>query len=368
MTPPAVPAPQPVAVAPAPEPAKPAPAPKLSMAEMQKEVLKKYMDAFNASDAKAIAGMYSQDAMLVQSGMPEAKGKEAIESSTKAFMDGFPKSKIAATRFFQKGDMAVCEWAWNGTHAGEFMGMAPTNKNVGYTGVGIFWFDQDGQIKKEHRYFDVATLMGQLGMSKEKVRAIPTLATTVDFVTAKGTPDEDKNAETLKNMMGAFEKKSETDFLASLTDGIEYDAQAEPASHKGKAEAKKAFSMMTKAFPDQKISYDTMMGVGDFAIMESTMTGTHKGALGPIPATKKTVSLKGVDICQFKDAKIDHCWNYSNNMEFLTQLGLVKAPGAAKTDKTDKADKAAAKATTPAKADKAEKAAAPAKAPTPAKK
>jgi hypothetical protein len=113
-----------------------------------------------------------------------------------------------------------------------------------------------------------------------------------------------------------------------------------------------------KAFPDAKLEGKNVWGFGNFIVAEAVMTGTQKGDLPGIKATKKPVTLHSVDIFEVKDGKLVSGVSYANGLQMAMQLGLVKDPAA----------KPAAAPAKPAAAP-AKPAAAPAKpAATPAKK
>ncbi len=330
--PPAETAPAPIASAPAETPPAAPVEPKKTPAEQQLATLKASFEGWNAGDAKKVAGTYAENATFVQSGMPEVKGRDAIQAHVQKNMDAFPKAKYAVWRSWQKGDILVAEWVVNGTHTGEFLGLKGTEKPVGVHGASITWMTPEGLIKEQHDYFDAGTVMSQVGASKQPARAIPALPASAENHAAKGTPDEDKNVEQLKTFYTAMEKKSEADFLAAMTDSTEYEDFSQPQTFKGKSDAKKFFGTFTKAFPDLKQSANTVFGVEDYVVAETTMTGTQKGPLGPIPATKKPVTLKSIDILQYKDGKLVKGWTYANGADMMMQLGVLKAPAAAKTD------------------------------------
>jgi steroid delta-isomerase-like uncharacterized protein len=305
------------------------PAPKPTQAELQMTAAKNVTDAMNAHDAKKYAALYTDDATVMIPGMPELHGRADIEKQVQGFYDGFKDMKFWIVATWQKGDVSFVEWGWSGTNTGEFMGMKPTEKQAGGLGLSAIWFNADGAMKKENRYFDAATTMTQLGAIKGKARAIPTPAASVEMHSAKGTPEEDKNVEAVKTMEAAFETKKEADFLASMSDDVEYADMAMPENSKGKGEAKKFFGMFTKAIPDMKNTISNATGVEDFVIVESNITGTHKGQLGPFAATKKPVNIHGIDIFQMKDGKVVKGWTFGNNAELLTQIGVMKPPAAA---------------------------------------
>ena len=53
--------------------------------------------------------------------------------------------------------------------------------------------------------------------------------------------------------------------------------------------------------------------------------GTHTGVFFGIPATGKSVDLDGATIVKMKDGKIASEQDFFDNMDLMTQLGLVPA-------------------------------------------
>ena len=83
-----------------------------------------------------------------------------------------------------------------------------------------------------------------------------------------------------------------------------------------------------KAFPDQKWTTVNAWGIDGFAIIEHTVSGTNKGAMGKLPASGKPVTWHWLDIYQpTPDSHVQHDWAYANMLEFLKQTGQLKMPG-----------------------------------------
>ena len=311
-----------------------APAPKIipGLGDLEATTNKALVEALNAHDAKKVASLYSDDALITVPGVwinhGEVKGRADIEKSTQQFFDTFKDVKFWVNRILVKQDVAALEYGWSGTQSGEFLGVKGSEKQVGVVGVSLVAYDSEGLIKQENRYSDLGTIFTQLGYSKGKARPIPTAAGATETFVSKGTPDEQKNLAASKQIDAAFESKKEADFLAPLTDDIEWTDYSQPEASKGKDAAKKFFGTFTKAFPDGKSTVTAGYGAGDFVVHESTFIGTQKGALGPIPATKKPVQIHSVDILQFKDGKVVKGATYANSIELVGQLGLFKPPAA----------------------------------------
>ena len=348
MPPPQAPPPPPPMAAPPPEPtpAPPPEPPKPSLLELEKQSARAGLAALNAHEAAKFAEGFAPDGVSITYGSGEMKGREAIASDIQKFFDGFPDFKLGESNIYAKGEIVVVEWVMNGTHKGEFMGIKPTGKPVGIRGATVCWMTPEGLVKQEHRYMDGSTLMAQLGQVKAPARPVAPLPSgDPTWHIAKSTPEEDKQTYVIKGMYAAFDNKSETDFLGAMADDATWSDISMPKDAAGKGEHKKFFQSFAKAFPDGKLAVDTIFSVDEFAVAETTMSGTHSGPIGPLKATKKPVSLHSLDVLTMKDGKIQAGTGYANSVELLAQTGLLPKPKAAKAegDKKPAADKGAEK-------------------------
>jgi predicted ester cyclase len=99
-----------------------------------------------------------------------------------------------------------------------------------------------------------------------------------------------------------------------------------------------AFTQFAKAweggFPDGQLKMLNFVETGDLAVAEGTFSGTNTGSLmtpgGAIPATGKRLQMKYCDLFRVREGKIVEHRVYFDQVEFLTQLGLMPAPGAGK--------------------------------------
>jgi predicted ester cyclase len=95
-----------------------------------------------------------------------------------------------------------------------------------------------------------------------------------------------------------------------------------------------AFTQFAKAwesgFPDGQLKMLNFVETGDLAIAEGTFSGTNTGSLmtpgGAIPPTGKRLQMKYCDLFRVREGKIVEHRVYFDQVEFLTQLGLMPAP------------------------------------------
>ena len=86
--------------------------------------------------------------------------------------------------------------------------------------------------------------------------------------------------------------------------------------------------MFTTAFPDLNISYDFVIVEDDMVAGRFTMTGTHQGDFGGIPATGKQISVSGHDFVRMVDGKVAEHWVEMDTMTMMQQLGVIPTPEA----------------------------------------
>ncbi len=88
-----------------------------------------------------------------------------------------------------------------------------------------------------------------------------------------------------------------------------------------------------RAFPDGGISVHSEIVAGDWVVHEFTFSGTHdaplQGPEGEIPATHRRLEGRGVEVLQVRDGKVAADHLYFDQVQVLTQLGLMPEPAAA---------------------------------------
>jgi len=311
----------------APKPAAP------SMVDLYTKTLTTFTEGQTSRDAKKTASAYADDAEITMPGPVPAvapqrvtvTGKDAITRAYEELYAGIANHRFGFSRVWSKNDVIVTEWISTFKHSGNLMGMKATDKLAGVTGVSIVWLTPEGLVKKEHRFFDTATIAGQVGLTKNPVRPVM-VNVPAKWETIASKDGDDKNVDSLKAFYGALERRSEADFLGALVENPVHDDFGMPAAERGHDAAKSNFATFTKAFPDLKFAVDHAWGVGDYAIAEITATATHKGPFGPIPASNKPVKITNVDIAKLKDGKIHTMWSYDDMTDGFVQIGVVKPP------------------------------------------
>jgi steroid delta-isomerase-like uncharacterized protein len=131
---------------------------------MKKQIIQKWVAAFNARDARAVAELYHEDAINLQVaiGIPLV-GRVAIQENMKQFFEAFPDNYTNIVNLFEDGDWVILEWEGGGTLLGAMGNIQPTQKHFKLQGCGFFQI-VDGKIKVQRGYWDKETWFKQIGV------------------------------------------------------------------------------------------------------------------------------------------------------------------------------------------------------------
>jgi predicted ester cyclase len=137
--------------------------------------------------------------------------------------------------------------------------------------------------------------------------------------------------ETTDRFVAAFNAHDERALSALHADGIKFSA---PGGFKA-TNAKDATAYATtwlKAFPDGKMKVRSEIISGPWVVQEILMEGTHTAPLesptGKIAPTYKKVAGYGVQLLRVENGKIAEARIYFDQLDQMTQLGLIPAPAA----------------------------------------
>jgi steroid delta-isomerase-like uncharacterized protein len=90
-------------------------------------------------------------------------GPAGYKKQLQVFLTGFPDFQFAIDQTISEKDKIAVMWTFTGTHRGEFLGIAPTNKSVSITGITVHQV-ADGKILDSLALWDAISMFRQLGV------------------------------------------------------------------------------------------------------------------------------------------------------------------------------------------------------------
>ncbi|HEU5431716.1 MAG TPA: ester cyclase [Thermomicrobiales bacterium] len=119
-------------------------------------------DVLNNGDLAALDQMVAPDAVHHGAVFVDEHGPAEVKAALGALLTAFPDIQFSVDLVVAKDDMAAIRWTGRGTHEATFMGVAPTNRPIEFSGINIYRF-ACGQIVEGWSEADGLGLLEQLG-------------------------------------------------------------------------------------------------------------------------------------------------------------------------------------------------------------
>jgi steroid delta-isomerase-like uncharacterized protein len=103
------------------------------------------------------------------------------------------------------------------------------------------------------------------------------------------------------------------------------------APSRGPESLKAAVTWLSAAFPDMHMAIDDVLAEGDKVVLQTTMSGTHRGTFMGIAPTGRRFAQRQVHFLRITDGKAVEHWAVRDDLGFMQQLGAAPAPANAPT-------------------------------------
>ncbi|MGA3167653.1 MAG: ester cyclase [Terriglobia bacterium] len=278
------------------------------MSEENKALCRRLVEeGWNKHNLALLDELYA-DCVYYNPATGEIKG-EALKQFLASMLAAFPDIRFTIEDLVAEGDKVVTRWSCTGTHQGEFMGLAPTGKQLTPSALDIFRI-VEGKVVEERVEFDTLRFFQQLG-------ALPQ-ATEANKALVRRMIEEGWNKHNLALLDEHY------------ADCVYYN----PATGELKGEALKQFSAsMLAAFPDIRFTIEDLVAEGDKVVTRWSGTATHQGEFRGLAPTGKQVPVSGMNISRIVEGKVVEERVELDTLRFFQQLGaippLAKAQGKA---------------------------------------
>ena len=131
--------------------------------ETNKAIARREIEGFEGQGNAAVADeVLAPHYRLHFPGFPTLD-REGHKQIIGAFHAAFPDMRLTAEAQVAEGDQVANYIRLEGTHQGDFQGMAPTGRSISITGTNLMRFE-NGQIVELWGYLDSFSMLQQLGV------------------------------------------------------------------------------------------------------------------------------------------------------------------------------------------------------------
>ncbi|MDF2585580.1 MAG: hypothetical protein K0R33_4223 [Mycobacterium sp.] len=132
----------------------------MSPIEANKQLVRKFFAAVEDGDFEAFDEIVAED---YNDHLPgQTPGREILKTYFQSLRTAFPDVRLPISQMIAEGDRVAVLNAVQGTHRGEFLGIAPTGHRVDASAFQLYRI-ADGRLAEHWEVADFATLSRQLG-------------------------------------------------------------------------------------------------------------------------------------------------------------------------------------------------------------
>ncbi len=132
--------------------------------EENKAIARRWNDEiYSKGNFAAIAELFATDFVCHYAPFGVAPDLEGYKRNVTDSLAPFADMNCTAEDMVAEGDKVAIRWSWRGIHKGEYMGIAPTGRQVTMTGISILRI-VGGKIVEEWGESDNLGFMEQLGV------------------------------------------------------------------------------------------------------------------------------------------------------------------------------------------------------------
>ena len=133
------------------------------MSEAHKAAMQQFFErVYNQGDIAFLNELTASEFVSHDRGNP-SHDREGVKQIVGAIKAAFPDVVFTADDVIGEGDRVAARFTMRGTHTGEFMGVAPTNKPIVVTGIDIVRFEGGKAVEHWHEWSGME-LLEQLGV------------------------------------------------------------------------------------------------------------------------------------------------------------------------------------------------------------
>ena len=126
--------------------------------------VREVFDAWNSHDSERYVRLLDEKLVIESDTLPQTlMGRDAAKQFFLVYVNAFPDLHFQIDQMLAVGEYVITRWTATGTHRGDLMGIAPTNRSAVTHGCSIAEY-RNGHPVSDRLYWDSGNLLRQLGV------------------------------------------------------------------------------------------------------------------------------------------------------------------------------------------------------------
>jgi steroid delta-isomerase-like uncharacterized protein len=136
----------------------------------REEIVREHMESENVHDFDTTIGTFDHPRYEIVPTGEVYDGEEEVRDYFAATRAAFPDQRNELIALYHSDEAVIVEFDLKGTHQGPLRGIPPTGRDFTCRTLALFLFEDGGErIVCERVYFDLVTILSQLGLTPQPV-------------------------------------------------------------------------------------------------------------------------------------------------------------------------------------------------------
>jgi steroid delta-isomerase-like uncharacterized protein len=253
----------------------------------------------------------------------DTTGVDAFNERLRLFLTAFPDISFSADLVVVEGNLGATLWTATGTQRGEWQGIAPTDREVTWTGINIFRIEC-GLIAESWGEADHIGLRRQLGATDIPAMASPAATSTSSGTVAAATPcpndSTESNAAIVEEWIEGVWTSQDVAVLEEIFDRNGIHQSAVFGGVRGPEGFRAAVEPMVRAFPDLAFTVDMSVADGERVVVRWSGPATHAARFLGVEPSNTTVDFTGISVYQLNCGRIIESLTIYNTLDVFRQM------------------------------------------------
>lgn len=248
-------------------------------------------------------------------------GAQGFKETVQLLRSSFPDLTVIPQRYIVEDDMVVEHAESSGTHDGPFLGLPPTHVPIAIRAIVMLRLTPDGKIAERWGVFNFLEMMQQLGIVPGGGRLARPEAPHGSQADEAPTSRAESSAVFARYMDGVWGQGDES--VAAELIHPQADTPYNPQLPVGPAGTMAWVGVLRSAFPDLKVTLESVVAEEGFVCGRMLLQGTHEGVFLGVPPSGRPVSFEQMAITKVSGGRIVTTWFQADLAGAMQQLGAM---------------------------------------------
>lgn len=248
-------------------------------------------------------------------------GALGFKETVQLLRTGFPDLTVTPRHYLVEGDIVVEHAESTGTHDGPFFGLPPTHVPVAISALVMLRLTPEGRIAERWGLFNLLEIMQQLGIvpgGSPLAQPAPALDPEAGEAPASTAQSRTVFARYADGVWGEADESVAVELIHPQA-----TTPYNPQLPVGPAGTMAWVGMLRSAFPDLKVTLESVVAEEGLVCGRMLLQGTHEGAFLGVPPSGRPVSFEQMALAKMAGGRIVTTWFETDLAGAMQQLGVM---------------------------------------------